>query len=466
MAIITEAGPDPRTGLVARVARGGADWAATTRGSSSPPDPPAPRRVLRSPTATPRRSSTPRRECSCRTIRSDPATGCWPVCRWRSTRRVRRCGWPGGTAACLVPAPRSLVRSGMDLGPWLVSRDITVVSTVPTLAALWPAEALEAVRLLIFGGEACPPELAERLAVEGREVWNTYGPTEATVVACAARLDGTGPVSIGLPLPGWDLAVVDKNGVPVGSGEVGELVIGGVGLARYLDPDKDAEKYAPMPTLEWSRAYRSGDLVRLEPDGLYLHRPGRRPGEGRRPPDRARRGRLGAGESARRQRRRGGGAAHGQRHPTAGRLCREHGPVVRCGEGPRHAGRDAARRLGAAPGPSRRTPHPHIRQGRPRRAALATAWRDRAGCCGRPGRHDGLAGRAVARRARRTRRRSGGRLLRPRWRIAVRRAARRRVAAALSPGHGRRPVRPSPARLVGRIPRRARSAAGGHRPGW
>jgi non-ribosomal peptide synthetase-like protein len=184
--------------------------------------------------------------------------------------------------ACLVPAPRSLVRSGMDLGPWLVSRDITVVSTVPTLAALWPAEALEAVRLLIFGGEACPPELAERLAVEGREVWNTYGPTEATVVACAARLDGFGghersdqgndirPVSIGLPLRGWDLAVVDKAGAPVSTGEVGELVIGGVGLARYLDPDKDAEKYAEMPTLGWSRAYRSGDLVRLEPDGLYF----------------------------------------------------------------------------------------------------------------------------------------------------------------------------------------------------
>ena len=119
--------------------------------------------------------------------------------------------------ACLVPAPRSLVRSGMDLGPWLVTRDVTVVSTVPTLAALWPAEALEAVRLLIFGGEACPPELAERLAVEGREVWNTYGPTEATVVACAARLDGDGPVRIGLPLPGWDLAVVDADGRPVES---------------------------------------------------------------------------------------------------------------------------------------------------------------------------------------------------------------------------------------------------------
>lgn len=172
--------------------------------------------------------------------------------------------------ACLVPAPRSLVRSGMDLGPWLVARDITVVSTVPTLAALWPAEALEAVRLLIFGGEACPPELAERLAVEGREVWNTYGPTEATVVACAARLTGNSAVSIGLPLAGWDLAVVDQQGNPVSYGEVGELVIGGVGLARYLDPEKDAQKYAAMPTLAWSRAYRSGDLVRLEADGLYF----------------------------------------------------------------------------------------------------------------------------------------------------------------------------------------------------
>ncbi len=172
--------------------------------------------------------------------------------------------------ACLVPAPRSLVRSGFDLGPWLVSRDISVVSTVPTLASLWPAVALEAVRLLIFGGEACPPELAERLAVEGREVWNTYGPTEATVVACASIMDGKGPVRIGLPLDGWDLAVVDASGTPVAVGEVGELVIGGVGLARYLDPAKDAEKYAPMPSLGWDRAYRSGDLVKLELEGLLF----------------------------------------------------------------------------------------------------------------------------------------------------------------------------------------------------
>ncbi|KHL00569.1 amino acid adenylation protein [Sinomonas humi] len=171
---------------------------------------------------------------------------------------------------CLVPAPRSLVRTGMDLGPWLVARGITVVSTVPTLAALWPPEALENVRLLIFGGEACPPELAQRLAVEGREVWNTYGPTEATVVACAAPLGGDGPVRIGLPLDGWDLAVVDAEGRPVPEGGVGELIIGGVGLARYLDPEKDAAKYAPLASLGWERAYRSGDLVKFEREGLLF----------------------------------------------------------------------------------------------------------------------------------------------------------------------------------------------------
>lgn len=172
--------------------------------------------------------------------------------------------------ACLVPVPRSQVRSGADLGPWLVEQEITVVSTVPTLAALWEPEALNDVRLLIFGGEACPPELVQRLVTEGREVWNTYGPTEATVVACASLMTGEEPIRIGLPLNGWELAVVDEVGEPVPMGASGQLVIGGVGLARYLDPEKDAEKYAPLESLGWKRAYRSGDLVKAEPEGLVF----------------------------------------------------------------------------------------------------------------------------------------------------------------------------------------------------
>ena len=175
-----------------------------------------------------------------------------------------------GHGGCLVPAPRSLVRSGSDLGPWLMANGITIVSTVPTLAAMWPEDALENIRLLIFGGEAFPLELAEKLASTGREVWNTYGPTEATVVACGAQTTGTGPMRIGLPLDGWDLAVVDTEGHRVAEGETGELIIGGVGLARYLDTEKDAQVYAPFPTLGWDRAYRSGDMVRFEAEGLIF----------------------------------------------------------------------------------------------------------------------------------------------------------------------------------------------------
>ena len=225
----------------ARAATGPARTRTTTPGSSSPPAPPAPRRASPSATARPPRSWTPRRGCSSPAT-SEPIGPDDRVLAGLSVAFDASCeemwlAWRHG--ACLVPAARSLVRTGVDLGPWLVEQRITVVSTVPTLAALWPVEALDDVRLLIFGGEACPPELAERLAVEGREVWNTYGPTEATVVACAAQLTGEGPVRIGLPLAGWELAVVDagrRSGRPWA--RPASWSSAASGLARYLDAEQ------------------------------------------------------------------------------------------------------------------------------------------------------------------------------------------------------------------------------------
>jgi|HubBroStandDraft_6_1064221.scaffolds.fasta_scaffold01083_7 non-ribosomal peptide synthetase-like protein len=173
--------------------------------------------------------------------------------------------WSSGAA--LVPAPRSLVRSGADLGPWLARRGVSVVSTVPTLAAMWDEQTLAGVRLLILGGEACPPELGWRLAA-AREVWNTYGPTEATVVTTAARISPGKPITIGWPLHGWFVAVVDESGEPVPLGEPGELVIAGVGLGRYLDPTLDAECYTSLPALGWERAYYTGDVVRETIEGF------------------------------------------------------------------------------------------------------------------------------------------------------------------------------------------------------
>jgi non-ribosomal peptide synthetase-like protein len=171
--------------------------------------------------------------------------------------------------ACLVPTPRALMRTGPELVGWLVRRQITVVSTVPTMAALWQTDHLPDLRLLILGGEACPAALADRLTKRCAQVWNTYGPTEATVVATAAQMSAGEPVRIGLPLQGWRVAVVDPDsGEPVPWGGVGELVIGGAGLGRYLDAEQDADKFRPLEALGWGRAYRSGDLVRADREGL------------------------------------------------------------------------------------------------------------------------------------------------------------------------------------------------------
>ncbi len=184
----------------------------TTPGSSSPPARPGRPRVWRSATAAPRPSSTPRPGCSCRRRRSARATGCWPACRWRSTRPARRCGWPGATAPAWCPRRARWCAAASTSARGCVDRGITVVSTVPTLAALWPAESLGDVRLLIFGGEACPPELADAAgrSTAARSGTPTARPRPPSWRA-AAQLAGDGPVRIGLPLDGWDLAVVDKE---------------------------------------------------------------------------------------------------------------------------------------------------------------------------------------------------------------------------------------------------------------
>lgn len=172
--------------------------------------------------------------------------------------------WSNG--ATLVPIPRSVVRSGLEMGPWMREHSVTVVSSVPTLAAMWGDDVLEGVRLLILGGEALPEPLGHHLA-QYCEVWNTYGPTEATVVSTAAPVRIGMPITIGFALNGWETALIDENGHLVNLGEPGELVIGGIGLGRYLDPELDNERYAPLPQLGWDRAYRSGDVVRETPNG-------------------------------------------------------------------------------------------------------------------------------------------------------------------------------------------------------
>ncbi|HEX9671404.1 MAG TPA: amino acid adenylation domain-containing protein [Thermoanaerobaculia bacterium] len=136
------------------------------------------------------------------------------------------------------------------------------------------------LRLVILGGERAQPERLASFAARldpGVRLLNTYGPTEATVVASAWELpaDGVPPavgeVPIGRPLPGVRCHVLDPLLHPAPIGLPGELCIGGAGLARgYLDrPDWTAERFVPDPVASepGQRLYRTGDLARWLPDG-------------------------------------------------------------------------------------------------------------------------------------------------------------------------------------------------------
>jgi non-ribosomal peptide synthetase-like protein len=173
--------------------------------------------------------------------------------------------------ATLWIAPPSLVGDTDLLAQALTRERITVLHAVPTLMGL-VNDPLPTVRLINLGGEACPAALVKSLARPGRKLFNTYGPTEASVSASLAELKAGEPVTIGMPLPNYGLLVVDEQRRPLPAGEVGELCITGPGLAAgYLGrPDLTAERFVPNPAAEHAgeaRMYLTGDLARIKPGG-------------------------------------------------------------------------------------------------------------------------------------------------------------------------------------------------------
>ncbi|HEX7956706.1 MAG TPA: amino acid adenylation domain-containing protein, partial [Pyrinomonadaceae bacterium] len=127
--------------------------------------------------------------------------------------------------------------------------EITNATLPPSVLASLPEESLPTLRTLIVAGEACSPELVARWA-DGRQFFNAYGPTEATVWATVARcLDATQKPPIGRPISNTQIYILDADGQPVPVGVSGELHIGGPGLARgYLNrPELTAERFVPNP---------------------------------------------------------------------------------------------------------------------------------------------------------------------------------------------------------------------------
>ncbi|WP_182885787.1 Pls/PosA family non-ribosomal peptide synthetase [Microbispora sp. H10885] len=178
--------------------------------------------------------------------------------------------WPTWSAgAALVAGPAGSRQLGAELADFLDQHGITILYCVPTLLATIPRD-VPSLRTILVGGEPCPAPLVERWSRPGRRMLNTYGPTEATVTATCAELLPGRPVTIGRPLPTYTVVLLDERRDPVPDGEVGEICIGGPGVARgYVGrPALTADRFVEHPLAPpGGRLYRTGDLGRVTATG-------------------------------------------------------------------------------------------------------------------------------------------------------------------------------------------------------
>ncbi|WP_308210637.1 amino acid adenylation domain-containing protein [Micromonospora sp. A3M-1-15] len=180
-----------------------------------------------------------------------------------------------GGRVLLVDDVLALAAPGADRLP------VTLVNTVPSaMGELLTASALPAsVRTVCLAGEPLTAALAARVwsRPHVRRLCNLYGPSEDTTYSTWAEVPpDSGDPPIGRPLPRTRAYVLDPDGQPVPPGEPGELHLAGAGLARgYLDrPEETRARFLPDPFRPGERMYRTGDRVRLRPDGqlAYLGR--------------------------------------------------------------------------------------------------------------------------------------------------------------------------------------------------
>ncbi|MGX5737005.1 Pls/PosA family non-ribosomal peptide synthetase [Bosea thiooxidans] len=175
--------------------------------------------------------------------------------------------------ATLFVASTEMIGDAENLPRILDEAGVTVIDTVPTLLGILPAD-VPSLKLILLGGEALPPAIVQKWSRPGRRILNTYGPTEATVVATAAEVVPGETVTIGRPIPNYTAYIVNEELHLCLPGEQGELLIGGPGVARgyHGRPELTAEKFIANPFAAVAGhddpvLYRSGDAVSLDGNG-------------------------------------------------------------------------------------------------------------------------------------------------------------------------------------------------------
>jgi surfactin family lipopeptide synthetase A len=185
-----------------------------------------------------------------------------------------------GSGASLVLPDADFNWEAHQIAELISENQITNILSIPSLYGELLREAdssrLSSLQIVILAGESCSQQLVDLhyKMLPGVQLFNEYGPTEATVWStvyrCAPQNRSTS-VPIGYPIANTQVYVLDRNLQPVPSGVSGELFITGEGVARgYLHrPELTLQKFLPVPFAENSslKMYRSGDQVRYLPDG-------------------------------------------------------------------------------------------------------------------------------------------------------------------------------------------------------
>ncbi|GLR45874.1 hypothetical protein GCM10007880_63920 [Mesorhizobium amorphae] len=184
-----------------------------------------------------------------------------------------------GGRLCLAPPSASL--PGAELVEFMRRERVTVAGLTPTAWTSLPSTDLPDLTVIKSGGEPLPSSLIERWG-EKRRIFNSYGPTEATVycIRTEVRADGRKP-PIGRPAINSKAYILDRYGNPASIGAIGELYIGGVGIARGYNRDElTREVFRPNPFNDEpeSRLYKTGDQARYRSDGT-IEFLGRRDGQ-------------------------------------------------------------------------------------------------------------------------------------------------------------------------------------------
>ncbi|WP_229689048.1 non-ribosomal peptide synthetase [Puia dinghuensis] len=180
------------------------------------------------------------------------------------------------SGATLVLADAESAKDGRILLDMVRMEKITMMQATPStwrmmLDAGWnnhlPLKAL-------CGGEGLPKDLAETLVTKCSSLWNMYGPTETTIWSTLKQIQpGDDTITIGRPINNTRVYMLDESAKPVALGAIGEIYIGGDGVARgyHNRPALTAERFLSDPfAKDGSKMYRTGDLGRLLETGDIL----------------------------------------------------------------------------------------------------------------------------------------------------------------------------------------------------